>query len=446
MVTLLAAVGAIVAPSAQAADSAPYRAAVFTRGYDTSKVVTLTFDSDWPTSNNTVTKANVTKVLEVLRVNGITAGFGLTGRFAEANPTETKAIVAAGHKLINHSYSHPNFLNLTQAQRWYQLDRAEAVYRSLGLTAAGWFRTPYRAGYLDPGINRDLALRGYYINFDWTFDTTGYLANPWSVISSRIDAYTVPGAIIVMHVSAPSSDPANLQATINKLRSKGYGFVSPQQAVTRTAIRATYLAFGGPRSKFGAPTTAEMVATVSGTAVQWFQQGRIYWRSGAATVYVYGAILTKYRSLGTVNSFLRFPTTDELPAANGGRYNHFQYGSIFWTSATGAHEAHGAIRTKWASLGWERGFLGYPLSDEVAVTGGRASQFQGGNVYWSATAGAHEVHGAILARYLSLGGTGSRLGLPVSDEYVVSGGRRSNFQHGAIIWNSTTRTTTVLYY
>lgn len=448
-VTLLAAVGAVVASPAYAADSAPYRAAVFTRGYDNTKVVTLTFDADWRTgtaAENTQSKANLTSILQILRANGITGGFGLTGRFAEQNPDETRAIVAAGHKLINHSYSHPDFRTLTQAQRWSQLDRAEAAYRSLGLTSAGWFRTPYRAGYLDPGINRDLALRGYYINFDWTYDTTGYQGSSWSVISARIDTYTVPGANVVMHANYPSSDPGFLQATIDKLRSKGYTFASPYRAVTWGAIRSKYFSIGGPTSAFGAPITAEMVATTTGTAVQWFQKGRIYWHSGTAAVYVYAGILTKYRSMGTVNSFLRFPVTDELPGAGGGAYNHFQGGSIYWSSTTGTHEVHGAIRSKWASLGWEAGFLGYPRSDEVSVTGGRASQFQGGNIYWSSATGAHEANGAILTRYLSLGGTGGRLGLPVSDEYTIAVGRRSDFQHGAIIWNSTTHTITVIYF
>ncbi len=109
---------------------------------------------------------------------------------------------------------------------------------------------------------------------------------------------------------------------------------------------------------------------------------------------VHGGILAKYQSLGTVGSLLQFPTTDERGCPDGvGRYNHFQGGSIYWTRATGAHEVHGAIRAKWASLGWERGFLRYPLSDETAVTGGRASQFQGGNIYWSAATGARGARG-----------------------------------------------------
>jgi uncharacterized protein with LGFP repeats len=188
-----------------------------------------------------------------------------------------------------------------------------------------------------------------------------------------------------------------------------------------------------------------MVASTTGGAVQWFQNGRIYWRSGVGTYEVAFGIMAKYRQLGTVNSVLRFPVTGELRTADGvGAYNHFQGGSIYWSAASGAHEVHGPIRSKWAALGWERGFLRYPVSDEAAVTGGRASQFQGGNIYWSSTTGAREVHGPILTRYLSLGGSGSRLGLPVSDEYASGAGRRSDFQHGAILLNGAT--VTVIYY
>ncbi|GAA2608068.1 polysaccharide deacetylase family protein [Paractinoplanes durhamensis] len=448
-VVAIAVTGTMTAAPALASDAAPYRAQVFTRGYDTAKVVSLTFDLDWRTgtpAENAISKANLETVLRVFAANGITGAFGVTGRFAEQNPAETKAIAALGHKIINHSYSHPDFMTLTQAQRWSQLDRAEAAFRAAGVSSAGWFRSPYRSGYLNAGLNRDLALRGFYVNLDWTFDTTGYQAAGWPVVSSRIDRYTVPGAIIVMHVTTPSTDPGNLQLIIDKLKGMGYGFVSPWQAVTRGLIRAKYLAAGGSASAFGAATTAELDATTADTAVQWFQRGRIYYSPASGTHFVWGAILAKYRSMGTVTSLLRFPVTDETAGAAGGWYNHFQGGSIYCLAATGSHEVHGAIRAKWLALGAEAGFLGYPRTDETKLTGGRGSQFQHGNVYWAKGAGAHEVHGTILAKYLSLGGMSSRLGAPTSDEFSVTVGRRSNFGHGAIVWNATARTISVIYY
>lgn len=438
---LAAALVGIPATPAAAADSTPYRATVFERGYDTGRYVTLSFDAHENADY-------VPAVLQTLKANGITAAFGLTGRFVANYPAAARSIVAAGHKIVNHSYDHPHFPPLTQAQRWSQLDRTEAAFRQyLGVGSGGWFRTPYRDGYTDPAINRDLALRGFYINFDWTFDTTGYAGASWTTIHNRIHQYLRPGAIILMHASSPSTDPRYLPQIIAELRGMGYAFRDPATALTTGAVRAKWLSLGGRTSAFGAPRTPAMLATVSGTAVQWFQSGRIYWRLGYPAVYVFGAILTKYRSLGTVTSSIGFPTTDELAAAGGGRYNNFQNASaaIYWSSATGAHVVQGAIRAKWNSYGGSGGSLGFPLSDEVAVTIGRASQFQRGNIYWSSGVGAHVVTGAILTRYLSLGGTGGRLGVPVTDVYPVSVGKRCDFAHGSIIWTATTGTTSVIY-
>ncbi|ULT43679.1 hypothetical protein KRR40_09830 [Niabella defluvii] len=94
---------------------------------------------------------------------------------------------------------------------------------------------------------------------------------------------------------------------------------------------------------------------------------------------------------GLGKSFLGYPLTNETKTPDGvGRYNHFQGGSIYWHPSTGAWEVHGAIRDHWASLGWERSALGYPVSNEQVVFGGagRISHFQKGSIYWSPTQGA----------------------------------------------------------
>jgi uncharacterized protein with LGFP repeats len=77
-----------------------------------------------------------------------------------------------------------------------------------------------------------------------------------------------------------------------------------------------------------------------------------------------------------------------------GDYNHFQFGSIYWTPTTGAHEVHGAIRDKWSSLSWERTALGYPVSDETdEVDGsGRFNLFQHGSIHWARSSGAVTVN------------------------------------------------------
>ncbi|WP_375336782.1 LGFP repeat-containing protein [Amycolatopsis sp. SID8362] len=89
----------------------------------------------------------------------------------------------------------------------------------------------------------------------------------------------------------------------------------------------------------------------------------------------------------------RRPVADEVGTPDGvGRFNHFsKSASIYWTPGTGAWSVHGAIRDRWAALGWERGRLGYPVSDEFAVTGGRRGNFRGGYITYDFATGATQV-------------------------------------------------------
>uniref|UniRef100_UPI003FA52894 LGFP repeat-containing protein n=1 Tax=Kineococcus sp. G2 TaxID=3127484 RepID=UPI003FA52894 len=146
------------------------------------------------------------------------------------------------------------------------------------------------------------------------------------------------------------------------------------------------------------------------------------------------AVDTKYAQLGS--GYLGNPTRAEGPARDGGRYRHYQAGSIYSHPATGTHAVYGLIREKYASLGWENSFLGYPLTDEVLLPGGAFTHFQGGSIYFSPRTGAHVVFGAIRDRWASLGWENSRLGYPRSDEYDVPGGRRSDFTGGSITWRA----------
>ena len=155
---------------------------------------------------------------------------------------------------------------------------------------------------------------------------------------------------------------------------------------------------------------------------------------------VCGAIRTKYLALGGPAGFLGYPVTDELPTPDGiGRFNHFaNSGSIYWTPSTGAWSIHGTIRDKWASLGWERGFLGYPVTDETGTPDGigRFNHFSGsGSIYWTPSTGALSVHGAILGKWASMGWERSCEGYPVSDEFAIQNGRESIFQRGVITYD-----------
>src|SRR5438105_10996736 len=93
----------------------------------------------------------------------------------------------------------------------------------------------------------------------------------------------------------------------------------------------------------------------------------------------------KYNELDGETGVLGPPQGPENAAPDGiGRFRHYINGSIYWTPRTRAHEVHGGIFAKWASLGWERSWLGYPLSDETTGPDGaiRFNHFEGGSIYW----------------------------------------------------------------
>jgi uncharacterized protein with LGFP repeats len=205
------------------------------------------------------------------------------------------------------------------------------------------------------------------------------------------------------------------------------------------SILARWSSLGFEKSILGYPKTDETKTPDNKGRYNHFQNGSIYWHPDIGAFEVHGAIRQKWAALGWEKSILGYPRTNELTTPDTkGRYNHFQYGSIYWHPDIGAFEVHGAIRQKWASLGWEKSFLGYPKTDETATpdTIGRYNHFQNGSIYWHPNTGAHEVHGAIRSMW-AMNGWEKRIGYPKTDETPINSrdnGRYNNFQKGSIGW------------
>lgn len=94
-------------------------------------------------------------------------------------------------------------------------------------------------------------------------------------------------------------------------------------------------------------------------------------------------ISDRYAALGGATGTLGTKTSEETNGADGGKFQHFQNGSIFWHPETGARVVRGRIRTRYSALGSEKSFLGYPVTDELNLIdgGGRISRFKGGALF-----------------------------------------------------------------
>src|SRR5690606_14652462 len=104
------------------------------------------------------------------------------------------------------------------------------------------------------------------------------------------------------------------------------------------------------------------------------------------------------------------------------------------TPASGVYRVQGPIPGKYAQMGYESSWLGFPLAEEAPLKDlGRFSRFEGGNVYWSPLSGAWAVrNGPIMDAWQAEGFENGRLGFPISDEFPVSGGVQQNFQGGFV--------------
>ena len=164
------------------------------------------------------------------------------------------------------------------------------------------------------------------------------------------------------------------------------------------AIEQKWLRFGGAAGQLGRPTSNEAPTFDGVGRAQNFTGGIMSWHPKTGPQVVWGLIGSRWLELGREK--FGYPITDEMTCPDGvGRFNHFRPlqlagtpdASIYWSPASGPHEIYGDIRAKWASLGWERGVLGYPVEAEHDLAGGgRTQRFQGGDINWTPASGASE--------------------------------------------------------
>lgn len=116
------------------------------------RTIVLTFD-DGPNERSDTT----VRILDVLDRQGIRAYFCVIGKQAEKNPEILRRIAAAGHVIVNHSYSHPNPLSLDKGGMLREIELADrAIGEALGVPGyrSEYFRPPY--ALLTPAI-REIA-------------------------------------------------------------------------------------------------------------------------------------------------------------------------------------------------------------------------------------------------------------------------------------------------
>lgn len=209
----------------------------------------------------------------------------------------------------------------------------------------------------------------------------------------------------------------------------------------RGGIKDKWVSFGFENGTFGYPTSGELAAT-GGGAYQTFQGGIINWTSVSTAHGFTSNIFAKWNELGSEKGFFGRPLTDSICGLkNSGCYQLFSRGTIYWTTGTGAQSIHGGIKNKWVSSGFENGALGYPTSGELAAADGGVYQtFQGGTIYWSTKAGAVRFNNNLYSAWTASGASSGLLGKPTTDSIcgLKNNGCYQLFEKRTLYWTAET--------
>ncbi|AOZ63656.1 lysin A [Rhodococcus phage Weasels2] len=153
-----------------------------------------------------------------------------------------------------------------------------------------------------------------------------------------------------------------------------------------------------------------------------YENGMIYWTPATGAQAMSNEMVDKYATVGYEKSFLGYPINDvhDLPD-KAGRAQAFQNGSIYWSEKTKAQIVNGVIGNKWAASGWEKGELGFPTTDEIKLPDGVGiiQVFEKAHIYYTPASGAGIIKGLIWDEFTKQNFE-KGLGYPLTDEIATA--------------------------
>jgi peptidoglycan/xylan/chitin deacetylase (PgdA/CDA1 family) len=186
----------------------------------TVKPIALTFDDGpWPHTTG--------QVLDILKKNNVKATFFVVGRQVQTYPQLLKRIVADGHALGNHTWSH-QYHRYDSAGAAREIDRTtQLVYKLTGIETV-LFRPP--GGILNNGLAAYAQQKKYAVVM-WSADSLDWRYGSPSTLTNRVLKETSAGGIVLMH-DGGGNRAKTVQALpqlIAQLKKRGYTFVTVQE-------------------------------------------------------------------------------------------------------------------------------------------------------------------------------------------------------------------------
>ena len=188
------------------------------------KEVALTFDINWAEEDH------LDEILQILKKYDAKGTFFIMGgwvNYTDDNKEKLKNIYNDGHEIGNHSYIHPNFMNITEERMNNELKKTEdIIYEKIGYNTK-LFRFP-SGSYNEKALNYVMS-KGYKC-IQWDVDSVDWKQAGADVEYNRVMKNVKEGSILLFHNNAKYT-PENLDRIINKLTGEGYKFLTVSELV-----------------------------------------------------------------------------------------------------------------------------------------------------------------------------------------------------------------------
>ena len=179
------------------------------------KKIAISFDAAWGNDDTQ-------QLINILSNYNVPATFFVVGAWVDKYPESVKQLSDAGHRVENHSNTHPYMTKLSNEQISNELSSCNQKIASVTGRTPTLIRPPY--GDYDNHVIEAVEQAGMYC-IQWDVDSLDWKdsATPEN-IAERVISKVKPGSIVLFHNDADHT-PAALPTILKTLKEQGYEFV-----------------------------------------------------------------------------------------------------------------------------------------------------------------------------------------------------------------------------
>ena len=179
------------------------------------KQIAISFDAAWG-NDDTET------LIKILKQYDVPATFFVVGAWVDKYPESVEALHNAGHRIENHSNTHPHMPQLSKQQIINEIESCNTKIKAVTGRCPTLIRVPY--GDYDNAVLQTVEELGMY-TIQWDVDSLDWknYATAES-ICKRVTSKVKNGSIVLFHNDADHT-PEALPTILKCLKDEGYEFV-----------------------------------------------------------------------------------------------------------------------------------------------------------------------------------------------------------------------------